>query len=64
MRSIMVGDTVKDTVSGIVGVVVSKCEHLRGTTQLAVQPAATDACPVPDSRWFEEGRCELVKAAS
>lgn len=35
---IKLGDKVKDTTSGLVGIVVSKTEYLNGCIQFAVQP--------------------------
>lgn len=56
------GDRVKDTVTGLVGIVVAKIRYLQGCDRISVQPQELkDGKPVEPS-WFDEPQLEVVKA--
>jgi hypothetical protein len=56
------GDRVKDYVSGMVGVITSRGEHLFGCNRYWVEPQELkDGKPV-EGKWFDEESIELVEA--
>lgn len=57
------GDTVKDTLSGLKGVVVARTVWLYGCVRLAVVPRGhKDGKPI-EPFWVDEPQVELVKTA-
>jgi hypothetical protein len=56
------GDKVKDRITGMTGIVISRSEHLFGCERYWVEPQELkDAKPV-DGRWFDQDSLELVEA--
>jgi hypothetical protein len=55
------GDKVKDTVTGLTGIVVAKTRYLQGCTRIAVQPQEVkDGKPV-EASWFDEPQLQVVE---
>ena len=54
MSTIALGDTVKDSVSGFVGVAVAKTEWLNGCTRWTVQPPVDKEGKLPETATFDE----------
>lgn len=56
------GDKVRDRITGMTGIVVSRSEHLFGCERYWVEPQEVkDGKPV-DGRWFDQDSLELVTA--
>ena len=58
---IRLGDKVRDTISGLKGVAVSRTEYLNGCIQFGVQAKATADGKIPEPQYIDEG--QLVKPA-
>lgn len=56
------GDTARDVITGLQGVVTGRCQYLTGCTQFLVQPpgASKDGQP-KGSHWVDEGKLEPVR---
>lgn len=62
--ALKLGQTAKDRITGIEGVVLGRAEYITGCNQVLVQPTAKKADgDVLESRWFDEQRMELVSTA-
>ena len=55
------GDEVKDTVTGFIGIVVARHQYLYGCTRISVQPPVDKDGKVPDSHGFDEPQLEILK---
>lgn len=56
------GDKVKDRITGMTGIVISRSEHLFGCERYWIEPQELkDGKPV-DGRWFDQDSLELVEA--
>lgn len=60
------GDEVRDTITGFKGKVTANVAYITGCNQCLVSPACkdTDNSTMPEGRYLDEGRLEMVKAAS
>lgn len=59
-KKIKLGSIVKDPISGLVGIAVSRTVWVWGCTRIAVQPQEIkDGKPVEES-WFDEVRLEVI----
>lgn len=56
----LLGRTAKDRVTGFTGVVTSISFDLYGCIQAAVNPAVDKDQKLPDGRWFDVNRLEVV----
>lgn len=55
------GDRVRDRISGLTGIIVSRVQHLYGCTRYWIQPEeGKDGKPV-DGWWIDEPQAELVQ---
>jgi hypothetical protein len=62
LKMVNLGDKVKDTVTGLTGIVVAKTHYLQGCTRIAVQPQKVkDGKPV-EASWFDEPQLKLIEA--
>ena len=53
-NDIILGNRVKDLVTELEGIAISKCIYLTGCVQYEVQPQADDDDKVPESKWIDE----------
>lgn len=60
-KTIELGDSAKDIITGFSGVVIGKCEYLTGCDQYALQPKTEKNGTYQDSRWFDSSRLKLLK---
>lgn len=60
--SIQLGDKVKDSVSGFVGIVAAAHNYLNGCTRYTVQPAVGKAGTLPEAATFDEPQLVLVRS--
>ena len=58
--SIELGDTARDLVTGLEGVVTGKASYLTGCDQYSIQPVVA-AGTWADGRWLDVNRLEVVK---
>lgn len=54
------GYTVKDVVTGFVGVVTGTVHYITGCNQCLVQPSATEDGKIPEGCWIDEQRLEVA----
>lgn len=55
------GDTLRDRVTGVQGIVTGRANHLSGCDTYGIQEPMRKDGAVPDTRWFDEPRLELLK---
>lgn len=55
------GDRVKDSITGLTGIVTTRCEWLHGCVRVTVQPEKLDKGKYPDSLTFDEGQLVIVR---
>ena len=62
MTSKILGETRRDRITGLTGVVTAITKYITGCNQLLLQPASTSEKPndPPEPYWFDEQRCERV----
>lgn len=56
----LLGLKVRDKVSGFTGVVESVCYDLYGCIQAAVRPVSDEKGNLPDGRWFDVSRLDVL----
>lgn len=62
--TVNLGDKVKDTISGFVGIATGRSEYLYGCVRICVTPAEMkDGKPI-DPLWFDEDQLSMVEDAS
>lgn len=54
------GQTLRDIVTGFVGIATGRVEYLTGCTQLLLQPKVDEKNSPGEARWFDEDRLELL----
>ena len=55
------GSTVKDTITGFVGIVTGRCEYLYGCVQCSVKPTELKDGAPQKAVWIDEPQLEVVK---
>lgn len=63
MSKIVLGDKVKDSVSGFQGIAVSRHTYLQGCDRITVQPPIDKDGKHPDAMSFDEPQLLIVKAS-
>ena len=58
---VQLGDKVKDTVSGFIGIAVSKHTYLQGCDRISVQPLIDKEGKLPEVQAFDEPQLEVLK---
>ena len=53
---IQLGDCVRDTVSGFMGIVIAKADYLNGTTKYCVEAIELDGGKMLPEYWLDEWR--------
>ena len=61
MKAIKLGQKVRDTITGMEGVVVARTEWLNGCVRLALQPLDLKDGVPQDQYWIDEPQVEVVK---
>jgi len=64
VKTVKIGQRVKDRLTGFEGTVTGRCEYLTGCCQVLVQPGIKTGNEWIESRWFDEPRLEIVDAGS
>lgn len=59
----LMGQTVKDKITGTTGVVTAYCEYISGCNQVCIQPPAKKDGTRVAGEWFDEQRAEVVKGS-
>jgi hypothetical protein len=59
---IVLGDTVRDTVTGFEGTATARTDHLGGRTELCIERPDCES-GMPELAWFDVNRVELVARA-
>jgi len=59
---IELGQKVKDSITGFVGVVTGRCEYITGCHQVLVQPPVKKEGDYQDPQWFDEDRAQILDA--
>ena len=57
---ILLGQKVKDVVTGFTGIATSKIEYLNGCIQYCVKPKVRKDGKYPDGEWFDDSQLEVV----
>ena len=60
MANIKLGDEVKDTISGFVGVAISRHSYLQGCDRIGIQPPVNEDGELPESHTFDEPSLVIV----
>lgn len=61
MEEIILGNKVKDIVSGVEGIAISKCEFLNGCIQYALVPKVKlNATVIPSDIWIDEAQLKVT----
>jgi hypothetical protein len=56
----ILGKKVKDKITGFEGIATSKHIYITGCNQYGVQPSIDKDGKIPDPKWFDEGRLEII----
>jgi hypothetical protein len=56
------GDRVRDRITGFVGIVVGRSNHISGCDTMGIQPEALKDGAPQEVRWFDDLRVDLVDA--
>ena len=59
---IKLGDKVKDTVSGFIGIATAKHSYLQGCDRISVQPSIDKDGKLPEVQAFDEPQLKVLKA--
>ena len=59
-KSIQLGDTVRDTITGFVGIAISRTEFLYSCNVINVQPVAYDETTMSEDCFFDEPQLEIL----
>ncbi len=62
--AILLGQRVRDKVTGLEGVVIARVEHLTGCDTVAIHPGLDKDGKVMDPHWCDFTRCEVIDATS
>ena len=54
------GTRAKDKVSGLVGMIISRCENLNGCLRYTIQPPIDKDGKIVESYWFDEDQIEII----
>lgn len=58
----LLGFTLRDKVTGFVGVATGHVQYITGCDQLLLVPSVDTDGKLRDSQWFDTQRCELLPA--
>ena len=60
MKSLKLGQEVRDTVTGFKGIAVTRTEFLQGCKRVEVQPKVNKDGTIPDVACFDEPQLEVI----
>ncbi len=63
-EKIMLGDRVKDRITGFTGIAVSSTEYLNGCIRIAVDPPVDKDGKSVDQQWFDHQQMNIVEAGA
>jgi hypothetical protein len=61
--AIKLGQKVKDTITGLSGLVTGRVEYITGCNQVLIQPPCKPDGDFVDNRWVDEDRLEVIDEA-
>jgi hypothetical protein len=50
----------KDKVTGFIGIIVARSQHITGCNQYCLMPKIDKEGKIPDGHWIDEGRLEIL----
>ncbi len=59
-QKIGLGDKVRDSVSGLEGIAVSRTEYLNGCIRIAIQQPVDKDGKLPETQWMDEPQLEVI----
>ena len=63
MSEIKLGDKVKDTITGLIGIATARCLYIHGCDHIGIQPPAdNEKGKVPSLVWVDSPQVEVIKA--
>jgi len=60
-EEIKLGNEVKDSITGFIGIVTARCEYLNASTRCLVSPKIGKNNKMGENHWINEGRLEVIK---
>jgi len=60
-KDVEIGDRVRDKLTGFVGIAYGRWECMTGCVIFDVYPPMKEDGTVPDSKWVDEARCEVLE---
>ena len=60
-EQIELGKKVKDKITGLEGIAVSKCIYLNSCIQYAIQAKIDKDGKIPDEKWIDEKQLEIIE---
>ena len=60
MKTIKLGQRVKDKVSGFIGIAVAKCEYLNGCIQFHITPPVDEKGNERKDQWIDAAQLEII----
>lgn len=54
------GQLGRDKITGFTGIIYGVCRYVTGCDTYGLIPKVNDQGIVPDSKWFDEGRIEII----
>ena len=64
VQIVHLGDSVRDTVTGLKGVVIGVCEYLYGCRRVIVQPPIDKAGKYVEAIWIDEPQVRVLVSAA
>ena len=63
-KDVEIGDRVRDKLTGFTGIAYGKWSCMTGCVVFDVHPPMKEDGTVPESKWVDEARCEVIEAAA
>ena len=63
MKTVKLGQTVKDTITGLIGTAVARTEWMHGCVRITIQPKVDKDGKVPGNHTCDEPQVEVVDTA-
>ena len=62
-QAVQLGDQVKDTITGLKGIVIGLCDYLYGCRRLVIQPSIDKDGQYVESIWVDEPQVKVLRRA-